>query len=169
MKFSIPAFLLLKATASISAVQILRNGQGRDRHLAGKKGGKDCTDDFEVLSGPCPIEISGTGRYVLEEDLLCGSGFFGIAILANDVLLDCQDNQIRGSAGSDSFGIGVSASEHVTVANCNVRQFTLGFLADPSVGDWDDLALKILPLTRIQRMEWGSLATHKTPVNFRSL
>jgi hypothetical protein len=142
MKFSIPAFLLLKATATISADQILRNGQGRDRHLAGKKGGKDCTDDFEVLSGPCPIEILGTGRYVLEEDLLCGSGSFGIVILANDVLLDCQDNQIRDFAGTGFFGIGVSASEHVTVTNCNVRQFTLGFLADPSEGDWDDLVIE---------------------------
>jgi hypothetical protein len=55
MKFAIPAFLLLRANASVvSADQILRKGQERDRHLAEQTSGKDCTD-FTVLSGPCPI------------------------------------------------------------------------------------------------------------------
>ena len=110
----------------------------------GKKGDTDCTKDFTVLSGPCPISIVESGRYVLEEDLICGQDLSGIKIKANDVLLDCKNNQITGSAGEFTVGIDVSGSEHVTVTNCNVRQFYSGLYANEffCIGRWRDLVVE---------------------------
>jgi hypothetical protein len=51
----------------------------------------------------CPIVIEESGRYVLEENrnLICRPDLFGIEITANDILLHCKYNEIRGLEESE--------------------------------------------------------------------
>ena len=93
----------LASTAYTSGDKKRRNNkQQYDRQLSGKKGStigkqrdKDCADVFTVLSGPCPIIIDESGRYVLEENLICGLDNDGININVNDVLPDCKNKEIE--------------------------------------------------------------------------
>jgi hypothetical protein len=175
MKSSICALLLLRATTSVFGRPIARKLQEPEVDLIGKKdesdsigkgkgnsigkgkggstgkkgnnGNNDCTENFMVLMGPCPILINRPGRYVLEEDLECGPMDSGIGIVTDDVLLDCRGNEIRTSSDTlpaerGFFGIGVTGSAHATVTNCNVRRFFRGLYADQSMGDWNDLTIE---------------------------
>ncbi|KAG7343700.1 hypothetical protein IV203_021708 [Nitzschia inconspicua] len=105
----------------------------------GKKG--DCTDGYSVISS-CDTIIDQPGRYVLEKNLKCADDdSFGILIEADDIRLDCQGNQIIGGIDGD-IGIGISGANHVSVANCHVRNFFLGLLFTPFVGNWDDIIIE---------------------------
>jgi hypothetical protein len=152
MKFSAAALLLLGAAANASSVDANQHTTGwkyddqkdpHERMLQGKKGGSaggkkgDCTDGAMVISD-CNTFL-GSGRYVLDRNLNCGLGEFGIAILDDDVHLDCQGNKIRGRG---PFGIGVSDAEDITVSNCDVSGFFNGLQADTSGGFWTDLTVR---------------------------
>jgi hypothetical protein len=64
------------------------------------------------------------------------------------------------------FGIATSGSEHVTVSNCNVRQFTLGFLSDRSEGDWNHLVIENSSFNRIARQGMVLLDNAQNPGEF---
>jgi hypothetical protein len=86
------------------------NGKG------GKKGGnKDCNKTATPLNtNSCPIQIMTSGRYVLPNDVQCGTGVNGIEITAKDVYLDCQDHTITGDGVTtdvDLTGISLSILE----------------------------------------------------------
>ncbi|KAG7371491.1 hypothetical protein IV203_020061 [Nitzschia inconspicua] len=158
MKFSSTTLLLLlgantlvsgERNASRNKVNVSDPTEENGRQLSGKKGGGtgkggkkgDCTDGYTVIS-TCDTIVNEPGRYVLEKNLKCEDGDeFGIFIEADDVRLDCQGNQITG--GIDGIvGIGISGANHVSVANCHVRNFFLGLLFTPFAGSWDDIIIE---------------------------
>ncbi|KAG7371485.1 hypothetical protein IV203_020055 [Nitzschia inconspicua] len=120
------------------------------RQLSGKKGGGtgkggkkgDCTEGYTVISS-CDTIIDEPGRYVLEKNLKCeDSDLFGVAIRANDVRLDCQGNQIIGGDVGD-IGIDISGANHVSIANCHVRNFNSGLFVSSFIsGPWDDVVIE---------------------------
>jgi hypothetical protein len=115
------------------------------RSTGGKKGGTnggkkgDCTDGATEIF-ECETVISESGRYVLDNDISCN--IFGIAIVADDVHLDCQGNKIQGSGFLSFFGIGIADADHVTVSNCEAMDFIAGLQADAALGRWTDLTVR---------------------------
>jgi hypothetical protein len=86
----------------------------------GKKGGmnsgndEECTDNaFEILN--CLTDITQSGRNVLNRDLNCGFGEYGVTILVDDVHLDCRGHQIHGIGKLSPYGIGVFSVKHVNL------------------------------------------------------
>jgi hypothetical protein len=167
MKVSATAFLLLLSTAATSSIDdanIRTRGSGfesldhnmMERKLQGKKGqmkgGKkgsmnddneeECTDDaIPIVS--CSAEINESGRYILNNTLICGIEENGITVLADDVHLDCQDNQIRARfQPSLSYGIGVFGATHVTVSGCQVNGFEIGLISIFTDVSWTDLVIR---------------------------
>ncbi|KAG7343702.1 hypothetical protein IV203_021710 [Nitzschia inconspicua] len=160
MKFSASALLLLLGSVSfvsgerkasrnkVNVRDLTEDDHGRQ--LSGKKGGGtgkggkkgDCTDGYTVISA-CDTIIDQPGRYVLEKNLKCeDSDFLGIGIAADDVRLDCQGNQIIGGIDGD-IGIGITLSNHVSIANCHVRNFNSGlFVSTFFAGPWDDVVIE---------------------------
>jgi hypothetical protein len=161
MKFLATSLFLLRAAAcacasSIHATTGLEYDDQEDfmgRKLQGKKGGmnggkkgdvEDCTDGATPISA-CETLINQSGRYILTNDLNCGTESFGFDISgADDVHLDCQGNLIKGSevVSTGSFGIAVSDAAHVTVSNCHVSGFFFGFIADLTFGPWTDVVVR---------------------------
>jgi hypothetical protein len=122
-------------------MKVMNGGKKGDMN-GGKKGDFDCTDDAMPITS-CFFQITKSGRYVLTRNLNCGGVRFGIAILADDVHLDCKGNEIRGNGlPPNVFGIGVSRSNHVTVSNCKASQFKFGLRADTTFGPWSDLVVR---------------------------
>ncbi|KAG7371461.1 hypothetical protein IV203_020031 [Nitzschia inconspicua] len=159
MKFSSSALLLLLGSvsfvsgerkASRNKVNVRDLAEDNGRQLSGKKsggtgkGGKkgDCTDGYTVIS-TCSTVIDQPGRYVLEKSLKCeDSETLGIGIAVDDVRLDCQGNQIIGGIDGD-IGIGVTLSNHVSIANCHVRNFYSGLFVSTFIfGPWDDVVVE---------------------------
>jgi hypothetical protein len=152
MKLSSATLLLLgiaPASSSDDATKLTTGWDQEDpkRMLQGKKGGSsggkkgDCVDDATIIS-TCSFPIFRPGRYVVDRNLICDPGAFGIGISADDVHLDCQGNKIRGNGVLSQVGIGITASQEVTVSNCDVSGFPYGLQADIALGRWTDLTVR---------------------------
>lgn len=80
----------------------------------------------------CPYIILSSGSYYLTQDLYYTGNQPCITILANNVILNCNNYLIYGVDASNSAGISVVQSSNVEVRNCRIKDFIKGVHADLS-------------------------------------
>ena len=83
---------------------------------------------FGAVITQCGTEINQPGTYILESDLNGCTGSHAIAIRANGVILDCQNQRISGNA---YYGITIQKPNNVEVnnievKNCRIEYFDFG-------------------------------------------